>query len=171
MNNTRNSHLEAIMNNSRLPYIAVMTFVFSLCGCTQSVPEAAAPPVTGSSGQSDAKRAGGSTARAGDKSDPSGIWTWSVGTDESKLEMKLELRLTGVLLMGTIEGSKAQMKEIDDASFKDGEVAFSVTRNRKDGKVITRYKGKLEGDTIKGKAEVTQVDGKVSVRDWEAERN
>jgi hypothetical protein len=49
-------------------------------------------------------------------------------------------------------------------------VTFSVTRERNGQKRTTKYNGKLEGDTIKGKAEF-QRDGQTQSRDWEAKRD
>ena len=59
--------------------------------------------------------------------------------------------------------------KIEDATFKDGEVNFSVTRERNGQKFVTKYKGKVDGDTIKGTAE-TERDGQTRSREWEAKR-
>ena len=83
--------------------------------------------------------------------------------------MTLKLKLDGDKLSGTMLGRNNQEIAIDDATFKDGEVAFSVTRERNGTKNTTKYKGKLDGDTIKGKSE-GERNGQATSRDWEATR-
>ena len=60
--------------------------------------------------------------------------------------------------------------QIEDATFKDGEVSFKVTRERNGQKFTTKYTGKVSGDTIKGKAE-SERNGQTNSRDWEAARS
>ncbi|MBC8112767.1 MAG: hypothetical protein H7062_00150 [Candidatus Saccharimonas sp.] len=107
--------------------------------------------------------------QAADKPDPTGTWKWSVTFNDQKRDMTLKLKLEGDKLTGTMLGRNNQETAIEDATFKDGEVAFSVTRERNGQKATTKYKGKLDGDTIKGKAE-SERDGKAQSRDWEAKR-
>lgn len=108
-------------------------------------------------------------AQAADKPDPTGTWKWSVTVNDQKRDATLKLKLEGDKLTGTMLGRNNTETAIDEASFKDGEVAFSVTRERNGQKATTKYKGKLDGDTIKGKAE-SERDGKAQSRDWEAKR-
>lgn len=86
-----------------------------------------------------------------------------------KRDVTLKLKLDGDKLTGAMLGRNNQETAIEEASFKDGEVAFSVTRERNGQKFTTKYKGKLDGDTIKGKSEGTR-DGQTQSRDWEAKR-
>jgi hypothetical protein len=109
------------------------------------------------------------TTRAADKPDPTGTWKWSVTRNNQTFDQTLKLKLDGDKLSGTMVGQNNQETAIDDATFKDGEVAFSVTRERNNQKRTTKYKGKLDGDTIKGKAE-SERDGQKNERDWEAKR-
>lgn len=106
---------------------------------------------------------------AADKADPTGTWKWSVTINDTKRDMTLKLKLDGDKLTGTMLGRDNQERAIDDATFKDGEVSFSTTRDRNGQKVTTKYKGKLDGDTIKGKAEFER-NGQTQSRDWEATR-
>lgn len=108
-------------------------------------------------------------AQAADKPDPTGTWKWSVTVNDQKRDATLKLKLEGDKLTGTMLGRNNQETAIEDASFKDGEVSFSVTRERNGQKNTTKYKGKLDGDTIKGKSE-SERDGKTQSRDWEAKR-
>jgi hypothetical protein len=107
--------------------------------------------------------------RADDKPDPTGTWKWSVTINNQTFESTLKLKLDGEKLSGTISRRDNQEVAIDDAHFKDNEVSFSVTRERNGQKRVTKYKGKLDGDTIKGKAE-TERDGQKTERDWDAKR-
>jgi len=106
-----------------------------------------------------------STVWAADKGDPTGIWKWSFTANNQTRESTLKLKLEGDKLTGHMVGRNNQETAIEEATFKDNEVAFSVTRERNGQKIVTKYKGKLDGDVIKGKSE---RDGKE--RDWEAKR-
>lgn len=107
-------------------------------------------------------------ALATDKS-PTGTWKWTVVRNNQNFEQTLKLKLEDSKLTGTLIGRNNQETKIEDASFKDGEVAFSVARERNGQKITTKYKGKLDGDTIRGKAE-TDRNGQTRSRDWEAKR-
>lgn len=110
-----------------------------------------------------------SISRAADKPDPTGTWKWSVTRNNQTFEPTLKLKLEGEKLTGTISGQNNQETVIDDAKFKDGEVSFAVTRERNGQKFTTKYKGKLDGDTIKGKSE-RERNGQTMETDWEAKR-
>lgn len=110
-----------------------------------------------------------SLVRAEDKPNPTGTWKWSVTFNDQQREMTLKLKLEGDKLTGTMPGRNNQETAIEDATFKDGEVAFSVTRERNGQKFTTKYKGKLDKDTIKGKSE-SERNGQTQSRDWEAKR-
>ena len=109
------------------------------------------------------------SAMAADKPDPTGTWKWSVTFNDQTRESTLKLKLEGDKLTGTMVGRNNQETKIDDATFKDGEVSFSYTRERNGQKRTTKYKGKLDGDVIKGKSE-SERDGQTQSRDWEAKR-
>jgi hypothetical protein len=112
-----------------------------------------------------------SGVRADDKgkANPTGTWKWTVQIGDQKREQTMKLKLEGDKLTGTIQ-RKDQEVPIEDAKFKDGEISFKVTRERKGEKVVTKYAGKLTGDTIKGKIEMN-VMGEDRSFDWEAKRS
>ena len=111
----------------------------------------------------------GATAAQG-KADPTGTWKWEETVKDQKRERTLKLKLEGAKLTGTMPGRKdGQETKIEDGKFKDGEVSFTVTREFGGMKVVSKYKGKLEGDAIKGTIE-TERDGQTQKRDWEAKR-
>ena len=84
-------------------------------------------------------------------------------------ELKLKLKLEDDKLTGAMVGRDDQETPIEDATCKDGEVAFAVTRERNGQKFTIKYKGKVSGDTIKGKSEFER-NGEKQSRDWEAKR-
>ena len=112
----------------------------------------------------------GWTAAANAADDPTGTWKWSITRNNNTFETTLKLKLEGDKLTGTVSGRNNQDIAIEDASFKDGTVTFSVTREFNNQKRTTKYSGKLSGDTIKGTSE-SERDGQKQSRDWEAKRS
>jgi len=107
----------------------------------------------------------GSVAAAAQDASPAGKWKWSVERNGETFESRLELKLDGDKLSGTYTGRDNKETPIAEASFKDGEVKFQITRER-DGQSFTiKYAGKISGDTITGKIEAGERS-----RDWKAER-
>jgi hypothetical protein len=99
-----------------------------------------------------------------------GTWEWSITTPNGQtFEQKAKLKQDGEKLTGVIVGRNNQETEIKDGKIKDGELSFSVTRERNGQTMTTKYSGKLSGDRIKGKTE-RQRDGETQSRDWEAKR-
>jgi hypothetical protein len=111
----------------------------------------------------------GGIVRAEDKTSPSGTWKWSVEINGQTRETTLKLKADGDKLTGTISGRDNTETKIEDGTFKGGEVSFTVTRERNGQKFTLKYKGKVEGDAIKGKTEFER-DGQSQSRDWEAKR-
>ena len=114
--------------------------------------------------------AGTSVVQAEDKPDPTGTWKWTTMRGDQARESTLKLKLEGDKLTGTMVGRNNQETAIEEASFKDGQVVFSVSRERQGQKITTKYTGKLEGDTLKGKYEFER-NGEKTSRDWEAKRS
>ncbi len=100
-------------------------------------------------------------ARADDKANPTGTWKWTVTNGDQKRDMTLKLKLDGDKLTGAVIGRNNRETKIEDATFKDGEVTFKVTRERNGQKSTSKYNGKVSGD---------MSDGKAESRDWEAKR-
>jgi hypothetical protein len=89
---------------------------------------------------------------------------------DQKREVTLKLKLEGEKLSGTVVGTDGKEGPIEDATFKDDEVAFKVTRERDGTKFTIKFKGKVSGDTLKGKSEMNR-NGETQSRDWEAKRD
>jgi hypothetical protein len=116
-------------------------------------------------------------ANAQDKKvDPTGTWTWSMGArgggEARQMTLKLKLegeKLTGTLGMPGREGAQGRETPIEEGKIKGDEISFQVTREIQGNKMVTKYSGKVSGDTIKGKTE-TERDGQTRSRDWEAKK-
>lgn len=103
---------------------------------------------------------------------PTGTWTWETERGGQKRETTLKLKVDGTKLTGTISGGGKDSKDvaIEDGSYKDGEVRFSVTRMFKDQKNTSKYTAKVTGDVMKGTIEGS-FGGKDTKRDFEAKRS
>ncbi len=110
------------------------------------------------------------STRAEDKPDPTGTWKWTFKTPDGQTsESSMTLKKDGDKLTGTVIGRDKQEAKIQDAQFKDGELTVKVDRERDGQKFTVNYKGKLTGDTIKGKISVN-IGGEDRSFDWEAKR-
>jgi hypothetical protein len=109
-------------------------------------------------------------ARAEDKPNATGTWKWTISFNGQDREFSLKLKADGEKLTGKFISANGMETDIEDGKFKDGEVSFKVTRERGGNKFVIKYKGKVSGDTIKGKSEFER-DGETQSRDWEAKRS
>lgn len=66
--------------------------------------------------------------------------------------------------------SAATSTDISNAMVKDDVVTFSVEREFNGNTFVTKYSGKLAGDTITGEAEGPGRDGATQKREWVANR-
>lgn len=111
------------------------------------------------------------SSRADDKkADPDGTWTWKFQRqDGEEVTSTLKIKQDGEKLTGKLNsfGNEADIAEgkID----KDGNLSFQVVRDFGGNQVTIKYKGKVEGDTMKLKAEFER-DGEVRTREFEAKR-
>lgn len=106
---------------------------------------------------------------AADSSDPTGTWKWSVTYNDQTREMSVKLKLADGKLTGAVPGRDGAETPITDAEFKDGQVKFTVTREREGRKMTAKYQGKVSGDTIKGTIERVRNDQPVKT-EWQAKR-
>jgi len=138
----------------------------------------------------------GTSAQAADKkADPTGTWTWTQqgggrggqggGTaNATPRKSTLKLKAEGEKLTGTLTspGFARRGEEggtppapvetaISEGKVKGDEISFNVTREFGGNSRTTKYTGKIDGDTIKGKIEAPGRGGGDPVsRDWEAKR-
>ena len=100
---------------------------------------------------------------------PAGVWKWTLERNGQTREASLTLFLDGDKLSGHVPGRNNTVTPIENATYKDGQIAFSVTRDRNGVKFTTKYSGKVTTDTITGKMEFER-DGKPESRDWIAKK-
>ncbi len=108
------------------------------------------------------------TAAAADKDSVTGTWKWTVKFNEKEFTQTMKLEQKGDKVTGTVSAGKNETK-IEEGTFKNGELTFTVTRMRKDQKFVTKYHGKVSGDSIKGTI-TGSFNGKEFKRDWEPKR-
>lgn len=102
--------------------------------------------------------------------DANGTWKWKFTTQSGQeFELSLKLKQDGEKLTGELSLPNGNSIEIKEGTFKKDEVAFETLFERNGNTFKTRYKGKVDGDTIKGKIE-RERDGETQSRDWEAQR-
>ncbi len=112
--------------------------------------------------------------------DPSGTWKWTTqgrGGDKggTPRESTLVLVMKDGNLAGKVttpgRGGDPTTTEIGNASCKGDTVTFTIERTFGDNKMVTKYTGKLAGDTITGESESPGRDGgAVQKREWAAKR-
>ncbi len=100
---------------------------------------------------------------------PTGTWKWEVKVNDQTIELSLKLKQDGDKLTGALTGPGGET-EIQDGKSKDGDLSFTVVRERNGQKMTFKYTGKVSGDTIKGKTDIDR-DGQTSSRDWDAKRS
>ena len=117
------------------------------------------------------------TAACAAEASPAGVWKWTVqGRQGQGFEQTVNLDYKNGTLSGIMPGREMGQFSVPDtpiseASFKDGVVKFSVTRELNGQKFTTRYEGKLEADTITGTFERSGANNKAPSRtEWIARR-
>jgi hypothetical protein len=98
--------------------------------------------------------------------DATGKWAWTQTVQGNEVKQTLELKQAGEKLTGSLTGPGDQKIEIKEGTVKGNEVSFVVVRERDGQQIKIVYKGKLDGDTIKG---TTQREGG-QAREWVATR-
>lgn len=101
--------------------------------------------------------------------DIAGAWKWTIEGRNGPMESTAKLALKDGALSGTVSGRMGDTV-IGDASFKDDQVAFTVTREFNGNSFTIRYAGKVEGDTITGTVERPNREGGTTKTEWKATR-
>jgi hypothetical protein len=108
-------------------------------------------------------------AQAQDKADPVGTWKCEYEIGGQKRESTLVVKKDGDKLAGTMTWPDQKEAKLADVKLKDGELTFSAVREIMDMKLTVKYKLKVEGDKIKGKAGV-EIGGETQEIDFEGKR-
>lgn len=112
--------------------------------------------------------------------DASGTWSWTMqrrggtggGGEERKITLALKVegeKLTGKMTSPGRQGGDPRVTEITDGKVKGDEISFTIKREFNGNSMVTKYSGKVTGDTIKGKI-AFERGGQTMERDWEAKR-
>ena len=110
------------------------------------------------------------TGRADDKqADVTGTWKWvRKSPDGQESEATASLKQEGNKLTGRVTTEAGEIN-ITNGTVMDGNVAFEIRIDAGGSEIHVKFTGKLQGDSIKGKAEITR-DGNTMTRDWEPKR-
>ena len=110
------------------------------------------------------------TGRADDKdTDATGAWKWvRKSPDGQESETTARLKQDGNVLTGKVTTEAGEI-DIKNGTVMNGNVAFAITSDAGGSEIHVKFTGKLQGDSIKGKAEITR-DGNTMTRDWEPKR-
>jgi hypothetical protein len=108
-------------------------------------------------------------ARAEDKPNPTGTWKYSTEVNGQSIDVTIKLKLEDDKLTGSVTVFDNETK-IEDAKYKDGEVSFTVKPDFNGNKFTIKYKGKIKGDSFKGKRELER-DGETNTKEFEAKRS
>ncbi len=95
---------------------------------------------------------------------PTGTWSCPRIANGQARGMTIKLKLDGDKLTGAFLDGKTETP-IEDASYKDGQVAFKATLNINGKKIGIKMEGKLDKDAIKGKLE-RNMNGTVESGDF-----
>ncbi len=120
-------------------------------------------------------RIGGPNQPVADSSDPAEpvepveTWKWFTNVNGERTDVILKLKFIGDKVTGTIRPGDTKEKEIEDGTFRDDELSFTVTREPNGKKVVSKYQGKIEDDQITGTVEITRND-KTNSFTWKAKR-
>src|SRR6266508_6158723 len=90
----------------------------------------------------------------GEKADPVGTWKCEYEIGGQKRMSTLTIKKDGDKLAGTMSWPDQKEAKLTDVKLKDGDLTFSAVRELMDMKLTVKYKLKVDGDKIKGKAGV-----------------
>lgn len=100
-----------------------------------------------------------------------GIWQWDFTMpDGGKVTPRVEFRTKEGELRGTSRFRSGSRMPLTNIILKGDQLSFDVVRERDDNEeVVTHYRGRLSGDSIKGKI-TSKANGEEQSYDWSAKR-
>jgi len=102
--------------------------------------------------------------------DPTGTWRWTTHSPNGEIQTTLKLESKDGKLAGAYSNQFGDTA-ISNASLQGDLIAFEVVRDLGGKRYVVSYRGKIEGDTIKGTIDAPGHDGGESVKlDWTAQR-
>jgi hypothetical protein len=96
--------------------------------------------------------------------DPNGTWKWKFNSPNGDIDLAIMLKAEGEKLTGKFSFMD-QSSDISDGTFKDDEVNFKVVQDFGGQTIASKYKGKVEGDTIKGTIDI-DFGGQAQTFEW-----
>jgi hypothetical protein len=111
------------------------------------------------------------TVAAALAADATGTWKWQIPGPNGDLETTLKLATKDGKLGGTYQNQFGETA-IKDVTFKDDTLVFAVDREFGDNKFTVKFRGKVDGDAIKGEIEMPDFGGDGGTRkmEWNAKR-
>lgn len=101
---------------------------------------------------------------------PAGNWKWTAQGRNGPQETTAKLEVKDGKVTGTVTTPRGDTP-ITQGTFKDGAIAFTTEITFNENKIVAKYEGKLEGDTIKGTIERSGFNGNGPTKtDWAATR-
>lgn len=93
--------------------------------------------------------------------DASGTWKWSqsFGRDGTAREVSVNLTVQADKVTGTFAGGRGEPLAISNGSIKGDTIAFEVRREFNGNAFVTKYSGKIEGDTLRGTMVIPGFNG------------
>jgi hypothetical protein len=102
--------------------------------------------------------------------DPNGIWKFKAeGPKGRSVEATLVLKWENNQLSGSVE-NRLGKAEINEATFANDQITFTVAREFRGKKLTSHYSGKLSDNSINGTIETTGREEKPISIPWEAQR-
>ena len=100
--------------------------------------------------------------------DITGKWSGQVPSRGEAAAATFTFKIDGDKLTGATVRNENET-QIQDGKIAGDEITFKVIRERDGRKVTAKYKGKISGDTVKGKVE-SDWSGDWQTLDWEGTR-
>ncbi len=102
--------------------------------------------------------------------DPAGTWQWTVHSPTGEIATTLKLEAKDGKFTGAYSNQYGETA-ISAAQFQDDVLSFDVVRDFGGSSFVLKYRGKLEGDAIKGTIETPDFGGGDAIKlDWNAQR-
>jgi hypothetical protein len=99
-----------------------------------------------------------------------GLWKWTFTAPNGQTyERSAQLESQGNKLTGISTWPDGTKVEIQDGKIDGKWISFTLTRESNGQKTVSKYKGEVNGDTIKGQIESDSGAGKRTY-DWQAKR-
>jgi hypothetical protein len=104
-----------------------------------------------------------------EKANPVGTWKCKYEVGGQEMESTLVVKMDGDKLVGTMTYPENKESKLKEPKLKDGELTFATDVEFMDMKFTVKYKLKVDGDKLKGKA-AAEINGDVHEVDIDGTR-